>query len=225
MTRVPGHRYAVFFLIAGASLCWDLYSKSVVFRDLGYPGGGVAVLEPGEHRIFASPEYAGRRSAEDGAVEGVSVPYIDGWMTFRLFTSFNHGALWGVGQGYSWAFAVMSVLAAAGILYWLFVRKAATSAWLTVALAFVLGGTLGNLFDRTGLHGCIDPATGETIHAVRDFLLFTFGSFSWPVFNFADVYLVTGAIMLVLQSFRPEAAAKTAAEAGDEAAGGRAASA
>ncbi len=45
---------------------------------------------------------------------------------------------------------------------------------------------------------------GIPIFAVWDFILFTFGGWPWPVFNFADVFLVTGAVMLVLQSFRGE---------------------
>lgn len=198
MKRVPGNRYVIFLVIAGAALFWDLFTKAVVFEDLGYPGGGVQLLEKGRHEIFEPPKFR----------EGETVPYIEGWLTFRLFTSFNHGALWGVGQGYSWVFAAMSVLAVIGIVYWLFFRKAAASLWLTVSLALVLGGTLGNLYDRMGLHQCGNAATGETLYAVRDFLLFTFGNFSWPVFNFADVYLVTGAIMLVLQSFTAESEAK-----------------
>ncbi|MBC8114870.1 MAG: signal peptidase II, partial [Candidatus Saccharimonas sp.] len=54
---------------------------------------------------------------------------------------------------------------------------------------------------RLGLHGCKDPQ-GQLIYAVRDFLDFWFfGTFHWATFNFADVYLVTGAIMLVVHSF------------------------
>ena len=120
-------------------------------------------------------------------------------MTTRLFTSFNEGALWGIGQGWTWLFALLSILAACGVFYWLFVHGAAISKWLTVALSLIMAGTLGNLWDRVGLHGC--EVDGRPIFGVRDFLLFTFGEFHWPVFNFADVFLVTGAIMLVLQSF------------------------
>lgn len=174
MKRVPANRRLSFAALVGVCLTWDLYSKSVVFGDLGYPG----------------------RSSQ------WVCQWFDGWLKFRLFTTFNEGALWGFGKGYTWAFAALSVVAAAGVFYWLFVVGAARSWWLTVSLAFVMSGTLGNLHDRLGMHGCLD--NGELQYAVRDFLLFTFGAFHWPVFNFADVFLVTGAVMLVLQSLMPE---------------------
>ena len=172
MNSVPKHRLWMFVVIVTVGLGWDLYSKTAVFEQLGYPRG------------------------ESEHVYGQSSP-----ITFRLYTSMNEGALWGVGQGFAWVFAGLSLLAAAGIIYWLFFKGAAVSAWLTVALSLIMGGTLGNLYDRIGMHECIHPVTGETWYAVRDFLLFTFWGWPWPVFNFADVYLVTGAIMLVLQSF------------------------
>jgi signal peptidase II len=63
-----------------------------------------------------------------------------------------------------------------------------------------MAGTLGNLYDRLGWHGCVDPLTNESIFAVRDFLLFRLGTYNWPVFNIADVLLVLGASCLVAQS-------------------------
>ena len=128
---------------------------------------------------------------------------IDGWMKFRLYTTFNHGALWGVGQGMTWLFAALSVAAVIGVFYWLFWAGGSKSWWLTVALAFVTAGTLGNLWDRAGMHGILDPE-GHPIFAVRDFLHFRFGTFDWAIFNVADMLLVTGAIMLGLQSLKPE---------------------
>lgn len=126
---------------------------------------------------------------------------LDGWLRFRIHTSLNRGALWGMGQGLAWLFAILSVVALIGIIYWLFVRKAAHSLWLTVALAFVSGGTLGNLYDRLGVHGIQDDK-GNTIHAVRDFLHFMLGRLDWAIFNVADICLVTGAIMLMIQSLK-----------------------
>jgi len=131
--------------------------------------------------------------------------FIDGWVRFRFCTSMNEGALWGMGQGFAWVFALLSVVAFLGILFWLFVRKAASSLWLTVALAFVSGGTLGNLYDRLGMHGIQRPGVSEPMKAVRDFFHFQFGSFDWAIFNVADICLVTGAIMLMIQSLKTPA--------------------
>lgn len=189
MTRVPPSRFLLFFLLAAVGLWWDLYSKHVVFTDVGFPAGAVKPLVEGEYQLFAPR----------AGVEGESRFYLRHWVTFRLFTSFNQGALWGVGQRYTWVFASLSVLAAVGIVFWLFAWGGARSLWLTVSLALILAGTLGNLYDRLGWHGYADRE-GNAIRAVRDFLLFTFGDFHWPVFNFADSFLVTGASMLVLQS-------------------------
>ena len=125
---------------------------------------------------------------------------LDGPVKFELHTSLNRGALWGMGQGGAPYFAALSIVAFLGINYWLFINGAAKSRWLTVALGFVSGGTLGNLYDRLGWHGVAWPGQQEPSQAVRDFLHFQLGSFDWAIFNFADVFLVTGAIMLVLQS-------------------------
>jgi signal peptidase II len=180
-SMVPISRYAAFLLLSGAGLSWDLYTKWSVFSWLGCPAAGPWVW----------PDNWGWNSLS---------PIV----RFQIHTNFNHGALWGMGQGMSLLFACFSVAAALAILYWLFVHKGAASWWLTVALGLVMAGVLGNLFDRLGLHGWIDE-DGRTIHAVRDFLHFWFfegtpAHFDWAIFNFADTYLVTGAIMLVIQS-------------------------
>jgi signal peptidase II len=196
MKRVPASRYVLFGLLVTAGLFWDLYTKDVVFTDLGYRDRTAPAVVPvvGEHVLFEAPPN----------IEGESIPYIEGWLTFRLLTSFNEGALWGIGQGMTWVFASLSLVAVIGIPCWLFAFRAAISKWLTVSMALVLAGTLGNLYDRLALHDCINLKNDEPMHAVRDFLLFTFGTFAWPVFNFADVFLVTGAAMLVVQSFQAE---------------------
>jgi signal peptidase II len=193
--RIPASRVVLFVLLTAAALTVDLISKSVVFNDLGYPGADLNPTAIGKHERF---RFQATR-------EGESIDYIkvDHWVAFRLLTSFNKGALWGLGQDYTWVFAGLSMAAVVGIPIWLFGFAAARSLWLTIALGLILGGTLGNLYDRIGLHGCQDPS-GASLPAVRDFLLFKFGnSFYWPVFNFADVFLVTGASMLVVHSLMP----------------------
>lgn len=148
--------------------------------------------------------------AELGYPNGQSQPFLEGWLTFRFHTSFNSGALWGIGQDFTWLFTLLSLLAVFVILYWLFVKEAARSRFLTLCLAFIMAGTLGNLYDRLGWHGCIDPFTNERIFAVRDFLLFQFGTFNWPVFNLADVFLVLGAGALIVHSLFGDLQAESA---------------
>lgn len=135
---------------------------------------------------------------------------LDGWLKFELHTLFNEGALWGLGHGMAWLFALLSVAAFLGVVYWLFVAGAARSLWLTVTLGLIAGGTLGNLYDRLALHGWNHPVTDEPYQAVRDFLRFRFGTFEWATFNIADILLVAGAIMLVIQSFFAEQASEEA---------------
>lgn len=136
------------------------------------------------------------------------------FVEFTLHTNFNEGALWGLGQGGAPVFAGLSVLAVIGIVYFLFFAGYARSLWLTFALGLVTAGALGNLFDRLGMHGWMHD--GKPVYAVRDFLYFKFfGTFDWAIFNFADTYLVVGAIMLVIQSFQADSSPTTATMAAE----------
>jgi signal peptidase II len=57
----------------------------------------------------------------------------------------------------------------------------------SVALSLILGGAVGNLWDRI--------ASGRVV----DFLLFYVKHYEWPVFNLADSAIVVGAGLLVLE--------------------------
>jgi len=121
-----------------------------------------------------------------------------------LQTSLNKGALFGIGQGGVPLFVVLSVLAGLGILYWLFRGGAARDRLLTVALACIMAGILGNLYDRLGLPGLIDE--GKVVHAVRDWILVMIFGHPWPNFNIADSMLVCGAILMIWHAWRYEGA-------------------
>jgi len=141
------------------------------------------------------------------------------WLWQNIFgfqTSLNEGALFGVGQGLWPLFAALSLGAAAGVVLWLFGAGAARDWLLTVALAFVTAGILGNLYDRVGLPGLNWPQgfpghRGEPVHAVRDFILVMIGRWPWPTFNLADSSLVCGAALLVWHAFftKTESATKS----------------
>ncbi len=106
-------------------------------------------------------------------------------------------APFGLGQGYSAAFAALSLAAVAFIVYWLFVGKAAGDWMLTITMALITAGIFGNLYDRLGFPRLVWPGTHEHVYAVRDWLHFQINHvINWPVFNLADSYLVCGAALL-----------------------------
>ncbi len=123
--------------------------------------------------------------------------WVDG--IFGIQTSTNPGALFGMGSGYSWLFAILSVIALSGIILWLFVFGAGYDLFLTLTLGLISGGILGNLYDRLGW-GAL-PSYPESIRTnVRDWILFRLEGVPffdpWPNFNLADCWLVCGAALL-----------------------------
>jgi len=68
-----------------------------------------------------------------------------------------------------------------------------------IALSLILGGAVGNLWDRL--------ASGRVV----DFLLFYVKQYQWPVFNLADSAIVVGASLLVLEILFSRAKDETSA--------------
>jgi lipoprotein signal peptidase len=110
----------------------------------------------------------------------------------RLVPHVNQGALFGIFRDHktaaNTAFALISLVAATAIFFWSLQKTTAGDPWLCSALGLILGGTLGNFYDRVVFGG------------VRDFLHWNYG-FDWPVFNIADCCLVCGACLLLVQAF------------------------
>jgi signal peptidase II len=90
-----------------------------------------------------------------------------------------------------WLLAAIAVVASVFLVWML---KRGGSRLLCAGLALILGGALGNLWDRI------------VIGKVVDFLLFHYGAWSWPAFNVADSAITVGAALLILDSFRPRGA-------------------
>ncbi len=55
---------------------------------------------------------------------------------------------------------------------------------------FVLAGSLSNIVDRIIYHG------------VLDFILLSFNTWSWPVFNIADMAIVFGVGIMIIQGYK-----------------------
>ncbi|EOW9552156.1 signal peptidase II [Vibrio fluvialis] len=82
------------------------------------------------------------------------------------------------------AFAVVGLLA-----FWMR-RLPSRDKWNNMAYALIIGGAVGNVFDRV-VHGF-----------VVDYLDFYWGTYHWPAFNLADSAICIGAAMIILDGFR-----------------------
>jgi signal peptidase II len=162
----------------------DLGSKYAVFALLYNHGeGGSQPIVPGAFELLA--QYTGGREQETGVLANLRT------LTGDHLPRVNHGALFGMAseRGYlaNRIFAIVSLLAAGVIIFWSTRPSLTSDLLLCTALGLILGGTLGNLYDRVVFGG------------VRDFLHWYY-AFEWPVFNVADCCLVVGAFLLLAQA-------------------------
>ncbi|MCT7360554.1 MAG: signal peptidase II [Thalassobium sp.] len=88
-----------------------------------------------------------------------------------------------------WFFTAVSLGVSAMLIVWL-KRLPRAQVWMPVALALILGGALGNLFDRL-VYG----------HVI-DFISVHWGRSYFPAFNIADSAITVGAVMMALDVVR-----------------------
>lgn len=101
----------------------------------------------------------------------------------------NHGVSFGMLSGVVpwWALILLSLAIVATLAVWLWRSQGRA---VSMALGLIIGGALGNAFDRA------------RFQAVTDFLDFHVAAYHWPAFNLADVAVVCGAALLMLDGFR-----------------------
>ena len=120
--------------------------------------------------------------------EKLSAPIIVVGGFLRIVHSENRGGVFGLGQG-SVAWLVFGVVAG-GLVVWFAHRKDAKGLLVQLALGLVLGGAIGNLFDRLSLG------------YVRDFIdVCYWPGKHWPAFNVADAGICVGAVYLAAHAF------------------------
>jgi len=88
-----------------------------------------------------------------------------------------------------WFFTGLGGVVSAAIVYWLG-RLSPAARWQPAALSLILGGALGNVWDRLQLGYVID------------FIDVHYHGWHWPAFNIADSSITIGAIMLVIDALR-----------------------
>lgn len=96
-----------------------------------------------------------------------------------------------------WLFALIAVVVSAVLVVWL-KRLGRNETWLAIALALVLGGALGNLYDRIALG-----------HVIDFILVHWQDRWRFPAFNVADSAITVGAIMLALDMFKSKKTGET----------------
>ncbi|MGH1471409.1 MAG: signal peptidase II [Cellvibrionaceae bacterium] len=111
---------------------------------------------------------------------------------FKFQLAYNTGAafsfLGDAGGWQRWFFAVIALVVSMGIAIW--IKKLATANkvdrfWELLALSLILGGAIGNLYDRVLL--------GHVI----DFIVWHYKDYYWPTFNIADSAICGGAALLI----------------------------
>ncbi len=140
----------------------------------------------------------------DGMYYGQSIPVIGDF--FRLTYIENPGMAFGFdpGDGFKLAISLFSLVASIGLLIYLYaIRNNSLS--LRIAIAFILGGAVGNLIDRT-FYGVFFGYAPLFYGRVVDFFDFDFFDFTlfgrsydrWPIFNVADAAVSVGVLILIL---------------------------
>lgn len=128
----------------------------------------------------------------------LAVTYIGEYETIEVMPFFNLILRYNPGAAFSFLadaggwqvvfFTTVSSIISLGLIYWMYTLPAKNK-WLSIALALVLAGALGNLYDRIML--------GKVV----DFIDWYYASYHWPAFNIADSVILLGALMLIYDSF------------------------
>jgi signal peptidase II len=172
--RARPRQLAARFGAVALLLALDLWSKAAVFA-------------------WITSHPAGMRYDEHGHLRR---PLVDGWLAFML--SRNPGMAWGFDKLPSWLL-VFGRMAAAVFLAVLLVRTPPARRVLAAALALILAGALGNLYDNLFL-----AESGERFGRVRDFIdVYLPWGWHFPTFNVADSCITVGAALLFAVSLRP----------------------
>ncbi|MBB5315894.1 signal peptidase II [Tunturibacter empetritectus] len=148
--------------IAAAVVLLDRITKHIVARQL--PNGQAHTVIPGIFRIT------------------------DVHNTGAAFSMFAESASPTTVRNILIAFSVLAVIVLLGMLW----RAGRVLSLSSIALALILGGAFGNLYDRV------------RYSYVVDFLEVHIGSYHWPDFNVADSCIVIGACLLLIEIFRPQ---------------------
>ena len=156
----------VALIIAALVIVLDRWSKLWIIHHI--PIGHARVIIPGVFRLTHVLNTGAAFSLFEGSTSPATVR--------NLLVAFS-------------VFAVIVVLA----LIWKFGRQFSL---VSFSLALILGGALGNLYDRVRFSHVVDFLEVHIVH------------YHWPDFNVADSAICIGACLLLIEMLRPQHGAK-----------------
>jgi signal peptidase II len=135
--------------------------------------------------------------ALDALAGGRQMELLGGFVPLTL--AFNTGAAFGlsIGDDPRWVFIPITI-AAAVFLVALIMKAHPGDRLLIWAASLVLGGALGNLYDRVRWERGVVDFVGPI----------DLGFMYWPIFNVADMAITVGAILLAIHFWREESEAR-----------------
>jgi signal peptidase II len=129
--------------------------------------------------------------------EQIVHPAVQVLPSFNLVMVWNKGISFGMLQQQNnlmpTLLSVMALLIAGGFLFW--VRQSTTKC-ITLATGLIVGGALGNVWDRV------------RFGAVADFYDVYIGSWHWPAFNIADSAISIGVVLFLIKMLQEKPAAR-----------------
>ena len=158
----PKNRRGLLLLITALAILIDRITKHIVAVQL--PNGQAHTVIPGVFRIS------------------------DVHNTGAAFSMFAENASPATVRNVLIAFSAIAVVVLSAMLWRVGRHLTVTS----IALALILGGAFGNLYDRIVYHYVIDFLEVHIVH------------YHWPDFNLADSCIVIGACLLLIEIFRPQ---------------------
>ena len=101
----------------------------------------------------------------------------------------NYGISFGLFAGMlpSWTIIVIGSFFSILLIYMMFKSRARIEKW---GLIMIIAGAISNILDRA------------THYYVLDFIYLHYKDFYWPAFNFADIYITIGVLMILYQLFQ-----------------------
>lgn len=135
----------------------------------------------------------------DQATKLIAESYLTFQVPVGIIPMFNFTLVYNEGAAFSflsdaggwqrWFFIGLSFVISIVLIVWLGKLKA-NQKLLTIAIALILGGAVGNLIDRS-IYG----------HVI-DFIDIYYQQHHWPAFNIADSAISIGALLLIIDSFK-----------------------